>query len=153
MRDAATHTQLVEELRISAQADPMKHLSEIDGVDPASQNRPADLLERSDVISFNGVSTLVPKRAILSIPEKFKTRLTAGTNTPLVPWSDFLIANRAWITTEEISYQQAAGVETLSEEAMKRIAKSSNLVIATYLGGPISFGAPAPAVAAQPLTH
>jgi hypothetical protein len=144
MRDAATHDQLAHGLRLVQQEDPMKGLAAASGADPAQQNRPADLLDRSDMITFNGLSTLVPKRAILSIPENLKERIAAGAGTQLVSWSEFLVANRAWITTEEVTYEQAAGAESLPEETTQRIGKCANLVVATYLGGPISFSAAAP---------
>ena len=143
MRDAATHDQLVQGLRKTEQTDPMQKLAAASGEDPAAQNRPADLLDRSDMITFNGLSTLVPKRAILSVPKEMKDRVAAGAATRLVSWSEFFTANRAWITTEEITYQQAAGAEPLPEETADRIGKSTNLVVATYQGGPISFTRPA----------
>ncbi len=153
MRDVATHDSLARDLRVAEQADPMKNLAATTGEDPAAQNRPADLLDRSDMLTFNGLSTLVPKRAILVIPEKMKDRVAAGAGTRLVSWSEFLVANRAWITTEEVTYQQAAGAEGLPEETTDRIGKSTNLVVATYLGGPISFAGSAAVSASPELTH
>ncbi len=141
MRDAVTHDQLVAGQRQAQQQDPMRSLAVATGEDPSLKNRPADLLKRSDVISFNGLATLVPKRAILSIPENLKNRLSEIGENRLVSWSEFYAANRAWITTEEVTYDQAAGAEKLPEKTTARLVKSANLVVATYLGGPISVAA------------
>ena len=53
-------------------------------------------------------------------------------------WMDFFTLNRGWITTVEVSRVQAEGNEALAEEISTRIGKSTNLVVATYMGGPIS---------------
>jgi len=56
----------------------------------------------------------------------------------LVGWTDFLTANRGWITTVEVSRTQAEGNEAMNEELADRIGKNRNMVVATYKGGPIS---------------
>jgi hypothetical protein len=53
-------------------------------------------------------------------------------------WSEFYAANRGWITTVEVSRVQAEGNEPLAEETKRQLSKCGNLVVATYLGGPIS---------------
>lgn len=138
MRDVVSHEQLAQQLLKTQQQDPMKSMETSTGEDPALKNRPVDLISQSDVICFGGMATLVPKRAILSTPPNLKDRLAAVANVRIVSWSEFYVANRAWITTEEVSFPQAAGKLALSDAATKRIGKSTNLVVATYLGGPIS---------------
>lgn len=56
----------------------------------------------------------------------------------IVGWSDFFTANRGWITTVEVSRVQAEGNLAIAEETQERIGKSRNLVVATFMGGPIS---------------
>lgn len=138
MRDAATHGQLVAALRQADQSDPMKTLPVSQGADPSVLNRPKDLISQSDIISFRGIATLVPKRAILQIPKAYGDRVAMQPGTQIVGWADFFAINRGWITTVEVSRTQAEGNVALTEETHTQMTKSGNLVVATYLGGPIS---------------
>lgn len=138
MRDAATHEQLTQTYRKSSQEDPMRNLRPSEGTDPTGANKPSDIVAESDVICFNGMATLVPKRAILHMPAALKDRLTFQAGVKLVGWSDFHAANRGWITTVEVSRLQAQGDQPLKEEVVEHYSKSPNLVVATHMGGPIS---------------
>jgi hypothetical protein len=122
----------------SSKKDPMKSLVEIPGEDPTKSNQPVNLLEQSDIICFGGVATLVPKRAILSLPAKHKDCLKLKPGAKIVGWSDFYAVNRGWITTVEVSRVQAEGNKPLAKEVSERIGKSTNLVVATFMSGPIS---------------
>ncbi len=137
-RDAATHEQLELELRKFRQRDPMKKLETVHGEDPTKVNQPINLLEQSDIISFGGFTTLVPKQAILSTPEDHKEHLGMKPGTRIVGWSEFYKRNRGWITTIEVSQAQAEGNEAIAKEKRDYIATSSNLVVAVLKGGPIS---------------
>ena len=138
MRDAATHDQLALTYRKVSQEDPMRHMQPAKGVDPSVVNRPKDIISESDVICYNGMATLVPKRAILALPAAMKDRLKFQPGGKLLSWADFYAQNRGWITTVEVTRIQAQGNEALKEEITDRIGKSTNLLVATYMGGPIS---------------
>lgn len=139
MRDAATHDQLSLALRKAELNDPMKNLQPAKGPDPSLVNQPKDLISQSDIISFNGLATLVPKRAILNLPPKMADRINKmPTGSRIQGWLAFYQQNRGWITTVEVSRRQAEGNDPLAEELAERVRKSSNLVVATYMGGPIS---------------
>ncbi len=137
-REAATHEQLARRVQIAGRIDPMKKLEPATGEDPSKVNQPADLLETSDVISYNGVATLVPKRAILATPKGVKDRVGLQEGVRIVGWLEFLSLNRGWVTTVEVSRVQAEGNKMIDPEISDRISKSNNLVVATYMGGPIS---------------
>jgi hypothetical protein len=138
MRDAATHDELTMAHRRAAQQDPMRDMQPAKGEDPSVANQPKDILSRSEIICFNGTAALVPKRAILHVPAAMQGRLKFLPGSTLVTWKEFLTLHRGWISTVEVSRQQAEGNEALKEEISTRISKSSNLVVATYMGGPIS---------------
>jgi hypothetical protein len=138
MRDAATHEQLALALRKADQADPMKNMPAAKGVDPSVVNRPKDLLSESDIISFGGIATLVPKRAILQIPQSCANHIKMEPGSRIVGWADFYAANRGWITTVEVSRVQAEGNKPIADETQKFLSTCRNLVVATYQGGPIS---------------
>lgn len=137
MRDAATHDDLSRRLHKVEEEDPMKKLPVSTLEDPV-KNAPKDLLSQSDIISFGGIATLVPKRAILQIPANYANRIKFAEGSQICGWADFYAANRGWITTVEISRLQAEGNEPMPEETSKQLTKSGNLVVAVYKGGPIS---------------
>lgn len=147
MRDAATHEQLSLALRKADQHDPMKNMLPAKGEDPSVVNRPKDLISQSDIISFHGISTLVPKRAVLQIPKSCADRMKMEPGSKIVSWSEFYAQNRGWITTVEVSRVQAEGNKPFAEETQKYMSTCRNLIVATYQGGPISVlppKAPAP---------
>lgn len=138
MRDAATHEQLSQAYRKADQSDPMRKMKASTGADPSLVNQPKDLISESDILCFGGIATLVPKRAILSIPKNYADRLKFVPGSKIQSWSNFYALNGGWITTIEISRLQAEGNEPLDEKIAERVQKSANLVVATYQGGPIS---------------
>lgn len=137
MRDAATHEQLAQRYRSAEQTDPMKKMPPSQGEDPA-KNLPQDLLSQSDFICFGGVATLVPKRAILTVPKALEDRTRLEAQFRIVGWLEFYSLNRAWITTVEVTRQQAEGNVALSEDTYASLKESTTLVVATFKGGPIS---------------
>jgi len=153
MRDAATHSQLSESLRKLGPRDPMKEFKPTTGEDPSVVNRPQDLLSRSDIVCFGGAATLVPKRAILQIPKNLKDRMVIQPGVRIKTWSDFYAVNRGWITTVEVSRDQAEGRLPLAEETQTRIVKSGNLIVATFQGGPISVLPPKVPAAVAPTAN
>lgn len=138
MRDAPTHEQLAAALLKAQQKDPMKNLPAVKTEDASVAPRPPSLLGQSDIISFGGLATLVPKRAILQIPKSCTDRIKVEPGARLVSWSEFYTANRGWITTIEVSREQAEGSQALAEKTQKLMSTCRNLIVATYLGGPIS---------------
>ena len=138
MRDAATSDDLSLKFRAAEQQDPMRHMKISNLPDPSKVNQPESLLATSDIICFGGVAVLVPKRAILQLPPKFADRMKMQVGCPFVSWADFYAANRGWITTVEVSRVQAEGNLELEKKTHERISKSNNLVVATFLTGPIS---------------
>ena len=138
-RDAETHDLIVKKLRVNQNIDPMKSLLPSEGEDPSKKNQPKDLISSSDIISFNGVTTLVPKRAIIQMPEAYEDRLNNHSpGNKVIGWWGFYTLNRGWITTVEVTRVQAEGKESLAEEITEGFTKSRNMIIATYSAGPIS---------------
>lgn len=138
VKEGMTHQQLLIARRQADSSDPMRHLETIKGEDPSVVNRPQSILGSSDIISFGKFATLVPKRAILQIPKNYADRIQMKPGATLQSWSDFYAMNRGWITTVEVSRVQAEGNDPIAEETKTQMTKTGNLVIATYLGGPIS---------------
>lgn len=142
-RDVATHEQLVERYRTATAENPLKQMPQEEGEDPSLMNPVENLVESSDIVSFNGSTTLVPKLAILQIPDNFKDRINNHQDgSRILSWLDFYTINRGWITTVEVKRAQAEGKEPIPEETLEVLTKGRNLVVATYQGGPISVRPP-----------
>jgi len=140
MRDAATHEQLSKALLKVQENDPMKNMKPSEAKsDPSKKNQPAqDLFSQSDVICFRGYATLVPKRAVIQKPKNLEERLVLVNGAKIVSWPVFYKENRGWITAIEVSRSQAEGNAPLAEDVVKMMEGNSNLIVATYQGGPIS---------------
>ena len=110
----------------------------VEGADPTVKNRPQSLIARSEFISFRGMTSLVPKRAVLHVPKDMAERLGMKEGHQIGSWTDFLNANRAWIRTVPVTRVQAEGREPMPEATLKSFEKETRLVIATYQEGPIS---------------
>jgi hypothetical protein len=115
---------------------------------PPPPAEPENLLESSTVISFGGNLTLVPKGAVLFTPENFAGRLVLEPDAKILGWNEFLLLNRGWITTTEITMAQAEGVELLPAANTEKLKKGGNLVVAVFSGNPISMLPPKPPVKA-----
>lgn len=138
-RDAATHESLLPVFRKAQQQSPVSNFTPSEGEDATTRNQPGNLIERSDVLSFNGNTTLIPKLAIIQTPANFKDRVNNHTpGNRIVSWGGFYALNRGWITTVEVSRLQAEGKEPISPEIVDVYSKSRNLVIATFKGAAIS---------------
>ena len=149
-RDAATHEQLSQKFRVVSLQNPMKHLPEATGEDPSVASRVGNLLENSDILTFNGLTTLVPKNALVLVPEKFKGVVNSETNgTRIVSWLDFYAQNRGWISTVEVTFAQARGDEPVNPETLAALGKSGNMIVAVLKSGPISVMPPKPATATE----
>lgn len=146
MHDAATHDQLSALRRQEQAMDPVRKFTPAaPGKDPSKENVPTDIISRSDILCYNGMATLVPKQAILFTPPQYADRIGMKAGARIVTWAEFYAANRGWVGTMEISIKQAEGKEPLPEKPAEQMMKGSNLVVATYQGGPVSKLAPAPA--------
>ncbi len=138
-RDAETHEKIVHKLRVSNANNPMRKLSPSEGEDPSVKNQPQDLISSSDVLTFNGVTTLVPKMALIQIPARYAERVNNHIpGTRVVGWSEFYTLNRGWITTVEVSRAEAEGKVALPEAVSENLSTNTNLIVATYSTGPIS---------------
>jgi len=139
MRDAATHEELSKRLLIDQKNDPMKQMRPASNdQDPSMVNPPRDFISQSDILCFGGYATFVPKRAVIQKPQKLADRFALAKNCKIISWPAFMQLNRGWITTLEVSRSQAEGKMPFSEEVQKMMEKSTNVVVATYQGGPIS---------------
>ena len=102
--------------------------------------RPADqsIMKQSTILHDGKNWTLVPTGAVIFLPQAMTMRVDAKPVGRLLPFLEFLAQNRAWLTTNEVSFDQAAGTESLPEERVLYWSKQDKVVVAIHHNGPIS---------------
>ena len=96
------------------------------------------ILKESMILHDGKNWTLVPKGAVIFLPEAMKSRVDVKPIGTLLTFIDFITLNRNWITTNEVNFDQAAGNLPLPAERVSFWAKQDKIVIAVHQGGPIS---------------
>jgi len=108
------------------------------------------IIKQSVILHDGNNWTLVPKGAVVFLPESMKNRVAAKPVGTLLPFTDFLARNHAWITTDEVSIHQAAGTEPLPSGRVAFWTRQGKVVVSVHQGGPISMPA---AKESSPLTQ
>lgn len=106
----------------------------------AKVERPAEqsIIKQSMILHDGKNWTIVPKGAVIFLPEALKNRVDVKPVGNLLPWSDFLAQNFGWITTNEVTFDQAAGNIALPAARVAFWAKQDKIVVAVHQNGPIS---------------
>ena len=128
-----------QDLAARQQASPIAKLQE-PAKDQAKIVQPNEqsIIQQSAIL-HDGVNwTLVPKGAVIFLPTALQSRVGVKPVGTLLSWTDFLTKNRSWITTNEVSFDQAAGAVPLQAERVAFWAKQDKVVVATHQMGPIS---------------
>ncbi len=97
-----------------------------------------DLYRNSTILGVAQFHTIVPDHAIVHMPEGMEHYVIDDPQGPLLFWNDFLGKNLGWLTTQEISLDQASGKEKLPTLVEEQIRQSELIVVATHKGFPIS---------------
>jgi len=97
-----------------------------------------DLVAMSTFISDRNSYTLVPKGAVLHVPEGRAANVGDAPGKEFSSWLGFLAGHRAWLSTFEVSLAQARGEAAINPEQIEAFKKGNSIVVAVYRGGPIS---------------
>lgn len=100
--------------------------------------RTYDLVTHSTFIQNGALFTIVPKGAVIHLPEKWSTRVVASPTGTFQTWPEFQAANRAWITSFEVTLDQASGKTPLDEAKLTLAKRSGGLIVSVHQGGAIS---------------
>lgn len=103
-----------------------------------------DVLTSSQILAANGQWTLVPKNAIVHVPKNLSRYVVEAPAGKMIPWTDFLIANRSWLNNLEITMDEASGKTPIKPVLVQSWATQGKIVVTTYKGGAISCNIPAP---------
>jgi hypothetical protein len=119
--------------------DPMIRLvSPADGEAKVVRPLNQSIIKQSTILSDGKNWTLIPNGAVLFLPESMKNRVHAKPVGTLLAWNDFLAQNHTWISTQEVSFDQAAGNEAIPSEHSETLRKQRRVVVAVHQQGPIS---------------
>ncbi len=72
------------------------------------------------------------------MPPEFETRRGYSQGSKLVSWSQFLVLNRGWITTIEVTRLQAEGNEAFGNSITSLLERTKMMVVATFSQCPTS---------------
>jgi hypothetical protein len=81
---------------------------------------------------------LVPKGSILHIPETRAANVADLPGKQFVIWAGFLASQRAWVSTFEVTLEQARGEVAIPVDKIEAFKKGNSIVVATFRGGAIS---------------
>lgn len=101
-----------------------------------------DLYANSVLISDGKNHTLVPKEAVIFVPEHLSGRIVEERVGKLIVWPEFYETNSRWLRAKEVSYETAKGDDPLSEEEMDVIRLGNAIVVSVYNQFPISMKVP-----------
>lgn len=151
-----TEAELLE--RMAARSNPLASYRDVEMLDRSSiKPREAPLaleglLQRSTVISFNGHWTIVPKGAVLVVPNFYKGRVAVRPEGTLLPWNEFYARNLGWLHLQKVTMANARGEAPLSDEVLEAYQQTGRVVVAVLHQGPISMVRPAPPKEESPTT-
>jgi hypothetical protein len=100
---------------------------------------PRSLIKESTILNDGTHWTLVPKGAVIFTPAAQAARVNAKPTGELLTFLEFSAKNPGWLTTTEISFQQAAGQIPLPPERLAFWSKQDKVVVAVHEKGAISF--------------
>lgn len=140
MSEPVSAEELSNRFRHARQNDPIRKLVPPGnpGSDPSKGTHGRDLIAESTILNHGGLMTLVPKRAVLHLPEALESRVGIRDGAELQPWVKFFEVNRSWLHAEPVTRERALGKTPFSAEETKALRSSGKIIIATYEGGPIS---------------
>lgn len=131
----ATHEDLVKKKK---ELDKAPSVVTPDKKEPTIKVTKKSLIGSSTLLAYNGQWTLVPKGAVIHIPERQKNKVVTVPTGRLVEWKRFLRKNHGWIHIHAVTMTQAQGEEKINQDTIKAYKTMGKIVIATCAGGPIS---------------
>lgn len=93
---------------------------------------------KAHILVSRDTHTVVPLRSIIYQPAKYQSRVVEIPSGKFRFWPDFLMKNRDWLLTFEVTLDQAKGNKPIPKIKLEEFAKIHRTVIATYRQNPIS---------------
>ncbi|MEK7951305.1 hypothetical protein [Luteolibacter soli] len=106
-----------------------------------------DLEKNSEFITFDGAVTLVPKGAILHVPDRYKNNVIPELQGNFSLWNNFSTRFRGVVVSFEVSIAEASGQAEIKPERLEAARKAGVILVATINQNPVSVTKKAPATA------
>jgi hypothetical protein len=110
-------------------------------VRPRDVTTKRDLVSRSTVLTDGRHWTIVPKGSVLTVPERFRSRVDVAPSGELQTWTEFLRRNSGWLFTKSVAMDEARGESAIEPSAVEAFEKTGRVVVAVFQTGPISVNA------------
>ncbi|MBT8044894.1 MAG: hypothetical protein KJO79_08080 [Verrucomicrobiae bacterium] len=101
---------------------------------PAAYN----IYKDSIILQQGKFHTLLPKNAIIFLPDSLQEKITRKADGVFLPWPQFYLKNRSWIFTYQVNLKQATGSTPIKKSVREQFAKINRAVIALHQNNPIS---------------
>lgn len=101
------------------------------------KKRPS-LMERSTLLTSGNSWVMIPKTAVIYLPDRYSNKVVTKPKGSLMGWNAFLRKNSGWIHTHEVTVQQARGIEVIDQKIIQAYQGMGKVVIATYQKNPIT---------------
>lgn len=109
-----------------------------------------DLEKNSEFVVFEGHYTLLPKGAILHVPERFKAQVVAKPQGNFILWQEFITRYRAVVSSFEVSLAEASGEAPIKPERLEAARKTGLIIVGTLNHNPISVSRTGASIAQTP---
>ena len=96
----------------------------------------------SDILASSGYHTVVPRGAVIVVPETLAKHKVSEPTGVFTIWPNFLTKNYGWLYKYEVTLDQAKGKTKISPEKMEILRQTGKVVVAVYKNGPISMPIP-----------
>ncbi|GAA5481427.1 hypothetical protein [Haloferula sargassicola] len=81
---------------------------------------------------------ILPKGSVIFCPDKWAAKVGRSAGGEPLAWPAFLAANRAWVSTYEVSPEQVRGEKPIPDSARREFARADRVVVATLRGHPVT---------------
>lgn len=106
-----------------------------------SASKAPTLSQRTHFLSDGSLSVMIPRGALIHLPEKGRITVQNEIIGRLVEWNEFVMQNRNAIRLEEVDINQLQSQDPLDPEAMERIKEANLPTLTSYQGKIVALAA------------
>ena len=96
------------------------------------------LEENSEFIAFEGSVTILPKGAIIHVPERFQKCIVKKPEGNLILWNEFIARFRGLVQNFDVTIEEASGETPVKPERLEAAKKTGLILVGTYNRNPIT---------------
>lgn len=97
-----------------------------------------DLESNSEFIAFGGNVTILPKGAILYVPERFKANVVTKMEGNLMLWPEFVARYPGLVARVDVTMEEVSGQKPFKADRLEAERKRNLILVGTYNQNPIT---------------